>query len=317
MFQTSILLLIYNRPDTTLRVFESIRKQKPKKLFISADGPRVDRKSDRELCETARSISKLVDWDCDIYTNYSEKNLGCRKAVSSGITWFFDHVDQGIILEDDCLPNDSFFGFMELMLEKYRDDKRIMMVSGCNQMTKWNTNDCSYFFSQTGSVWGWASWKRAWAMYDNKVSELTDLIEKNLFKDFFLYNPREAKIKQKLFWKTFHNEIESWGYVWDFCRMKNNALSIVPSLNLIENLGYSEGATHSTDSSILPQSFFDSFHIDLSNIQHPGVMYQDYKYDKLIFNELHFPSRLTKLKYLLKNGLFLKFLNKKFRLSER
>lgn len=161
-----VLLLIFNRPDTTQRVFHEIRGASPLQLFISADGPRENKPGEFEKCQITRDIVRQVDWDCEVYTNFRDKNLGCKIAVSSAIDWFFENVEEGIILEDDCLPSFSFFRFCEELLEKYRDDERIMQIGGTNLLSEWQRSDDSYYFSKYGAIWGWATWRRAWQYYD-------------------------------------------------------------------------------------------------------------------------------------------------------
>ena len=164
--QSPVLLLIFNRPDTTFRVFQQIRKAKPGKLYIAADGPRNGNTTDAELCKNARSITGKIDWDCKLETLFNDDNKGCKIAVSTAINWFLDHEEEGIILEDDCLPSDSFFYFCDAMLERYRFDYRISTITGSNLQAgkKWGT--ACYYFSQFSNIWGWATWKRFWKNYD-------------------------------------------------------------------------------------------------------------------------------------------------------
>ncbi|MBT4484976.1 MAG: hypothetical protein HOC71_15010, partial [Candidatus Latescibacteria bacterium] len=153
VFTPPVLFLVFNRPEPTKRVFEQICKVKPKKLFIAADGPRAKSREDREKCCIVRESLSQIDWDCDVKRLYRDDNLGCKRAPASGIEWFFSHVEEGIILEDDCLPAESFFLFCKELLEQYRDDKRIMMISGSNCVETFPI-DSSYLFSVYGSIWG-------------------------------------------------------------------------------------------------------------------------------------------------------------------
>lgn len=174
---TPVAFIIFNRPDTTRRVFEMIRQAQPPKLLVIADGARENHPSDRQNCAAAKGIIAEVDWDCEVTTNYSDRNLGCRDRLASGLNWVFEQVPEAIILEDDCLPHSSFFRFCEEMLLKYRNDNRIMHIGGNNfQMQKSRTND-SYYFSRYNHCWGWASWGRAWQHYD------VDMKLWNLIKD--------------------------------------------------------------------------------------------------------------------------------------
>ncbi|MBA4056200.1 MAG: nucleotide-diphospho-sugar transferase, partial [Marivirga sp.] len=162
--ETPVLLLIFNRPDTTRRVFEAIRKARPKRLFVAADGPRQHKPEDADRCAKARKIATDVDWECEVKTFFRDTNVGCGRGPSGGISWFFEHVDEGIILEDDCLPSPLFFRFCAELLERYRDDKRVMEIGGNTFMDEANRDkEYSYYFSSHNNIWGWATWKRAWA----------------------------------------------------------------------------------------------------------------------------------------------------------
>ena len=160
MFNTPILFIIFNRPDTAKKVFKKIQKIEPKQLFIAADGPRKNKPEDVELCKQTREILNGINWDCELITLLREENVGCKKGPADAISWFFEHVEEGIILEDDCLPSDSFFPFCEELLEKYRYDTRIMHIGGSIQLPDYENPD-SYYFSRLSHVWGWATWKRA------------------------------------------------------------------------------------------------------------------------------------------------------------
>jgi len=173
-FNTPILFLVFNRPNTTQRVFNVIRQVKPKQLFVAADGPRRDKGADEEKCEATREIVKQIDWDCEVKTLFREENLGCGKAVSSAITWFFENVEEGIILEDDCLPNLDFFGYCEELLDRYRDNREVMFIGGDNFQKGKKWGDASYYFSAYNHVWGWATWKRTWDIYDFKLDSINE-----------------------------------------------------------------------------------------------------------------------------------------------
>ena len=165
--KTPILFLIFNRLDTTRRVFEEIRKQKPRQLFVASDGPRVNKDGEREIVEKTRKlVLDNIDWECEVKTLFRGENLGCKIAVSSAIDWFFENIEEGIILEDDCLPAQSFFGYCEELLEKFREDGRISVISGDNFQFGWRNTSDSYYFSKNCHIWGWATWRRAWERYD-------------------------------------------------------------------------------------------------------------------------------------------------------
>lgn len=250
MLDTPVLLLIFNRPKTTKLVFEQIRLAKPKKLFIAADGPRENKIGEQEKCEQARAIVNDIDWDCEINTLFRDKNLGCGCAVSSAISWFFENVEEGIILEDDCLPNQDFFRFCNEMLIKFRFDKEIMEVTGTSLFSNQQTfGNATYYFSEYGSIWGWATWKRAWSFYDikmsdypQKISSLKNRIEKK----------KDGKVWLGSFEKAYLGQFDTWDYQWIYTIWKNKGLCVVPNYNLISNIGFGSDSTHTGwDDSVL------------------------------------------------------------------
>jgi hypothetical protein len=245
MFDTPILYLIFNRPDLTEITFPSICKIKPKKLFIAADGPRFGNLNDEISCKLVREyVLSKIDWDCQVQTLFRDKNLGCGKAVSSAITWFFTYVEAGIILEDDCLPDNSFFRFCEELLKFYENDHDVMSISGSNlQGTTKYINGASYFWN-LGGVWGWATWKRSWLKYDyymNDFNALNEIKIKNYFKNnisFQYYN--------SLFKQFYDGYIDTWDIQWVFSIIINKGIAINPRINLVKNLGFGINATHTT-----------------------------------------------------------------------
>ena len=168
MLKTPVVFLIFRRPDLTARVFETIRQAQPAKLLIVADGARNEEEA--ILCQQTRTVTELIDWDCEVLRNYSDVNLGCRQRISSGITWAFEQVEEAIILEDDCLPHPSFFSYCQELLDYYREDKRIWCISGNNFQDGQLRGDGSYYFSNYPHCWGWASWQRAWQKYDRNLT---------------------------------------------------------------------------------------------------------------------------------------------------
>lgn len=264
MLKTPILFLIFNRPDTTQKVFEQIREQKPKYLFVSADGARPDKTGEAELCEQTRKIIEQVDWDCEVKTLFRDNNLGCKKAVSEGITWFFDNVEEGIILEDDCLPSDSFFRFCEENLEKYRHDNRIMHISGENPLDM-EFGNSSYYFSLIPHIWGWASWRRAWKLYDVEFQHFDYFIENNIIQNIF--EQKEAqKYWNKIFSRVKNGEINTWDYQWTYALFVNNGLSIVPNKNMVSNIGFGhDEAAHTSENA----KCADRKAFEISEIKHP------------------------------------------------
>ncbi len=237
-----VLFLIFNRPDTTKRVFEEIRRAKPERLYVAADGPRENVREDAELCEAAREVVKDIDWDCHVQTLYREKNYGCKVAPSSAITWFFEHEPEGIVLEDDCVPHPAFFGFCSELLDHFRHDERIMMISGSNHLNRWKDDRQSYHFS-TGGAWGWASWRRAWAHYDIDMKRWIDPEARRALRSM-LVDRRLLRSDERVFRKTYEGEIDTWDYQWRFARLINSGLTVTPSRNLISNIGFRSDGTH-------------------------------------------------------------------------
>lgn len=243
-FQTPILFIIFNRPDTTLQVFSEIKKIKPAKLYVVADGSRVNKAGEKEKCDETRKIMDLVDWECEIFKNYSDINLGCKKRVSSGIDWFFKNVEQGIILEDDCLPDQSFFKFCEEILDKYKNDERVGMISGDNFQFGQIKNEFSYYFSRYSHIWGWATWRRAWEKYDVNISSWPQIKNDKVLNRIF-NNRQDVYYWSAIFDDVYNNKIDTWDYQWSFTCFVNNYLSVMPNVNLISNIGFNQGeATH-------------------------------------------------------------------------
>jgi len=242
-FNIPILLLIFNRPDLILNVFGEIRKRRPAKLYIAADGPRESVQGDKEKCGQAREIIGQVDWDCEVKTLLRERNLGCKAAVSSGIDWFFKNEDKGIILEDDVLPISTFFRFCEELLEYYKDDKRIMMISGDNFQFGRKRSEYSYYFSRYTHIWGWATWKRAWSYYDVDMKLWPEIRDKGLLADI-LSNKREVSYWRKIFDKVYAGRINAWSYQWLFASWLQNGINIMPEINLASNIGFGKMGTH-------------------------------------------------------------------------
>ncbi len=242
--QTPILFLIFNRPDTTKRVFDEIKKQKPKYLYIASDWPRENKQWENEIVEkTRKMVIDQIDRDCEVKTLFREKNLWCKIAVSQWISRFFENVEEWIILEDDCLPDQSFFGFCETMLEKYKDDTRIMHISGDCFLPKKRQNNKEYFFSYHNHIWGWATWKRAWKMYDPDIKTLPEFKKLNLITNI-TSNFFSKRVWLHNFELVFDWKHDTWDYQWTYCMRSNNGLAILPWVNLISNIWFSPDALH-------------------------------------------------------------------------
>jgi hypothetical protein len=244
-----VILIIFNRPDTTERVFEAIRAARPPKLLVVSDGPRASRPGEADRCEATRAIVEGVDWDCEVLKDYSAENLGCRRRVSSGLTWAFAQVDRAIVLEDDCEPSPSFFSYCAELLDRYADDERVMMISGDNHLFGAAFCGESYYFSHYAHIWGWATWSRAWQKYDLEMSGWPEMRRRGLLRQYF---PTEAEryYWDSLFQYVYEGNIDTWDYQWVYSILANSGLSIAPRRNLVRNLGFNADATHTKGDSI-------------------------------------------------------------------
>jgi hypothetical protein len=241
MTRAPVAFLIFNRPNETARVFERIRDARPRTLLVIADGPRND--AEHDLVERTRSVVQKVDWSCDVRVNASATNLGCRKRVSSGLDWVFNEVNDAIILEDDCLPDPTFFRFCDEMLDRYRDEPRVMHVGGTNfQLGKRPTSD-SYYFSAINQIWGWATWGRAWrSHYDVSMKRWPDMRNTSFLRDLI---GEEIAAKVKAGFDDIHaGRTDSWDNQWTFAMWLAQGLAILPAVNLISNIGFGASATH-------------------------------------------------------------------------
>lgn len=244
--KTSVLFLIFNRPDVTKRVFEAIRQAKPPRLYVAADGPRKDKEGEAEVVQKVRKlVMDNIDWDCEVKTLFREKNLGCKYAVSGAIDWFFENEEMGIILEDDCLPSQSFFWFCEELLERYKDDLRIWHISGNNFGFDKNSLNNAYSFIRFPQVWGWATWKNRWREYDKNLTDFkNDFANNSNIATTHDLKQNEIKRMKERFLLSSSGKINTWDYQWHATVIKNNGLCVVPSYNLISNLGDGDDATH-------------------------------------------------------------------------
>ncbi|MNJ91746.1 hypothetical protein D3C87_94000 [compost metagenome] len=269
--EDAILFLVFNRIETTSKVFQAIKEAAPKRLYIAADGPR--NAEEFEKCRRVKEIVANVTWDCEIKTLFREDNLGCRAAVSGGINWFFGHEEQGIILEDDCLPSSSFFGFCSVLLEKYKYDNRIGHIGGSNFQNGIERGRGSYYFSRLTHVWGWASWRRVWNNYDVNMGTFPHFAESDLqnlgshapFKEIWYKNLK----------RTFDGEINTWDYQYSYSNIINNYLGVIPNQNFIKNIGFGEGATHTTEN----HPFANLETKDMDSIVHPDFFIPEVEAD--------------------------------------
>jgi hypothetical protein len=313
-FLTPVVFTIFNRPKITKKSFDAIRKQKPAKLFIIADGPRSKYIQDKELCYEVRKIVNNIDWACEVHRNYAEINLGLKKRTISGLDWVFTKTDRIIFLEDDNLPSPDFFSFCENLLERYSNDPRVSMISGSNFQNGILRGEASYYFSKYPHNWGWATWKRTWNNYDCNIKFWPKWRESDEFKKKFS-NKLERKFWKKIFDQSYSGKINSWGYPLFACMMKEGKLTATPNFNLISNIGFGEDSTHTKDSKN-PLSNLNL--IPIKNLTHPKKIEPDldadiYDFDNNFFEKNSvFPRSLLFLPGLLKSF----FLNKFYKLNK-
>jgi hypothetical protein len=241
--EVPVVLVLFNRSQTTAKVFQRIRQAAPKKLFLIADGPRTDRADDWEQCQAARAVVESVDWDCQVWRHYSEINLGCGQRLPTGLDWVFSQVEAAIILEDDCVPHPTFFRFCDELLTRYWDDSRVASISGQNVQMSRSHLPQSYYFSRYNHCWGWATWRRAWRYFDPALTlwaEAKDQLLHDILQDRQMVNYWSS-----LFQDVYDGTITSvWDYQWTLACWLQNSLGIVSSTNLISNIGEGMDSTH-------------------------------------------------------------------------
>jgi hypothetical protein len=248
MRKVPILLMVFNRPGTTELVMDSIRPARPQRLYVAADGPRDGKADEAERCAEVRRLATQVDWPCEVRTLFREGNLGCRNAVSSAITWFFEQEPEGIILEDDCLPSIDFFPYCAELLERYRDDKRVMTICGSAYANIRPDYRNSYYFSYYADMWGWATWRRAWQHYDSRMQKWPAFRTQGGLEALAAGRPWHSSHWTALFNAAYEQRIDTWDYTWMFTVIEQGGLACYPVHNMISNLGYRPDATHTVSS---------------------------------------------------------------------
>jgi hypothetical protein len=238
-----VAFFVFNRPQLTERVFAAIAAARPPRLLVVADGPRADHPEDPDLVARTRAVIDGVDWPCEVRRCYSDVNLGCRIRVSSGLDWVFSQVDRAIIIEDDCLPDQTFFPFAEALLERYEHDERVHMIAGTNALAPERFSPDSYYFSRCYTVWGWATWARAWSHYDLAMARWPEVRDDHWLEQL-LGGETEARIAREIFDATHAGRVPTWDFQWVFSSWLAGGVSITPEVNLVSNLGYGELATN-------------------------------------------------------------------------
>jgi hypothetical protein len=291
--ETPVSLFIFNRPDCTEKVFEQIRSRQPSRLLIVADGPRSDHPEDIEKCVRTRAILEKVDWPCELLVNLSDRNLGCAKRISSGLDWVFQHVDEAIILEDDCLPHPTFFRYCDELLDRYRMDERVMHISGDNFQFGRKRGEASYYFSVFPHVWGWATWRRAWRHFEGVMDNWLEISRGNYLARVL---PERSALNYwtKIFQAVYCGSVNSWAYPWTLACWLQGALSLLPNCNLVSNIGFGSNATHTRGVNEYSNLPTESLPFPLV---HPRFIMRDFEADQFT-QRTHFcaPSLISKVR---------------------
>jgi len=273
---TPILFLIFNRPDHTKQIFNLIRSLAPKKLYLASDGPRMNHIGDIEKVSKVRHIALNIDWDCEVKSMFRDSNLGCKYAVSSAISWFFEHEEHGIILEDDVLPDPSFFYYCQDLLNKYKDDTKVWGICGTNFQNGISRGKASYYFSQYPDIWGWATWRRAWKHYDVEIRNWKNIRNSIFWSELFPIKA-ERRYWSNIFDKVYSGNVDTWDYQWNACVFFNRGLFAVPNVNLVTNIGYGVDATHT----LQPDPILSNMpSYSLGNLVHTDTVFQNIEADQ-------------------------------------
>ncbi|MDR6193703.1 nucleotide-diphospho-sugar transferase [Siphonobacter sp. SORGH_AS_0500] len=289
-----VLFLMFNRPDLSVQVFAKIREVQPKALYVALDGPRGTHPLDAERVSQCLAILKGVDWPCEVKTLVRQKNLGCGLAVSSAISWFFEQEPMGIILEDDCVPDASFFSFCRELLYRYEHHTEVMHIGGVNFQNGKQRGEGSYYFTKICHVWGWASWRRAWKLYDYEMADFTQFEANNSISEVI-----EGKKNQKLWIDNFklvlNKKINTWDYQWVYTIWSHKGLCILPNQNLITNIGFISEATHTKTDDVI---YSNKVTQPLLKIVHPDKIEEDIEATKFSLKTVSNSRNIWYLRYI-------------------
>ncbi|HVE16564.1 MAG TPA: glycosyltransferase family 2 protein [Chthoniobacterales bacterium] len=290
-FDVPILFLVFSRPEKTAEVFQAIRKVRPSRLFVVADGPRPGVPDDERRCEEVRRlIQDGIDWDCDFTPLFRPENLGCRRSVSQGITWFFEQVEEGIVLEDDTLPVDSFFPYCRELLAKYRDDPRVMHIGGDNFHFGRKRGQASYYVSKYPYIWGWATWRRAWRHYDVDLTSFQ--AQWSGIRKEWVTDQEQRRLWKHYFELVVNNEIDTWDFQWTYALFARRGLSLLPNRNLVTNIGFGADASHTgQDASPLSRVPLE----EMGRLTHPGSLDIDHVADSFVFTHMVMGQPMPKI----------------------
>lgn len=287
-----VLLIVFNRADTGKKVLDRIRAYSPDQIFLAADGPRAD-KNEKEACNAARNLKDAIDWPCTVRTYYIDENKGPRKFIGEAISWFFQQVEMGIILEHDCLPHPDFFPYCAFLLNQYKNEPAVMHISGTQFQDEGVTNN-RILFSHYNHIWGWATWKRSWDLYDPDMTSYPDFRKSGQINSVFSTSA-EIKYWNKKLAKAHAGIIQSWDFQWTFSLWKHNGLAILPGSNLISNIGFDSGAIHTKDSNHFLANR-PVYPFNLKELKLPSRIQPDRESERFDFNYVFYPSFFTRLR---------------------
>lgn len=272
-----VSLFVYRRPEHTKWVVERIREVEPSRVLVVGDGPADETEEDQ--VEAVRRIIAETDWECEVSKNYADSNLGLKERFATGLDWIFETVEESIILEDDTLPDPSFFRFCDELLERYRGDDRVWDITGRNEVEGCCPGHNSYFYSYNGGIWGWATWRSSYEEYDPDMTAWKNPVIRDHIRDV-LADRWQSYYLEEIYDMTCRGDIETWDYQWGFARLRNNAVSVIPRSNLVKNIGFGKLATNTTEPE--ESHAFGAGTLNEVNfpLQHPDFVGTNRKYDK-------------------------------------
>jgi hypothetical protein len=289
----AVVLLIFNRPDCTRRVFERVRAARPETLFVVADGPRADAAGEAAACEAARAVvAQGVDWPCDIRREFSDRNLGCARRVSSGLDWVFAQVEEAIVLEDDCVPDERFFPYCTELLARYRAEPRVGLIAGSNFQARDVTDGRGYYFSRYPHCWGWATWRRAWRAYDHAMTDWP-AAKREGWLGTRCETRREARYWERILDRVAAGEIDSWAYRWTYACWRHDFLTALPARSLVTNIGFDRAATHTRR---MPSGAVETAWAQPWPLVHPPELVRHAAADRYTYLHLFHPTLWIRLR---------------------
>ena len=290
-----VIFCTFNRLDNVMQVFPKIREARPPRLYLVSDCAREHIVGEKEKVDCVRNyIESHIDWDCEVYKNYAETNMGCGKRISSGISWAFESEESAIILEDDCVPDITFFRYCQEMLEYYKDNDEIMMISGNNPMGCIDNENTTYSFSKVPFIWGWATWKRAWELFDIDLKTFPDAKKNPVWRQVF---PLKAYwVYMSEFEALYNHTFNIWGYQWMYAVIYNNKLTIVPTKSHVFNIGFQEEATNTKK---MPTWMNQNIEPVKFPIEHPEKISWNREFDRKYFNTVNKHGLIVKIKSML------------------